>query len=81
VTHWYEYSLWAMDALTTTLIYDRLQVRPSPSSTLAGWESFWLEFNTSTAAVKPGRPPLVAYARNLFWRKGVTDASPYLIRP
>ena len=79
---WYEYSLWAADATTgPVLIYDRMQVRPSPQSTSASWEAFWLEYNTSTATVKAGRPPLVAYARNIVVLKGVTNPTSLLIRP
>lgn len=84
VDQWYRYSLWAADASTgPVLIYDRLQVRPSPQSTSASWESFWLEFNTSTAAVKPGRPSLVAYVRNVVALKGTARSSvtPLLVRP
>jgi hypothetical protein len=79
---WYEYSLWVADATTgPVLIYDHLQVRPSPQSTTASWEGFWLEFNTSTLAVKPGRPSLVAYARNVVMLKGVSNVGSLLVRP
>lgn len=79
---WYEYSLWAADATTgPVLIYDRLQVRPSPDSTKASWESFWLEFNTSDDVIQPGRPPLVAYVRNVVALKGVSNVTSLLQRP
>lgn len=79
---WYEYSLWAADVnQDPVLIYDRLQVRPSPQSTTASWEAFWLEFNTSTSTVKAGRPDLVAYVRNVAILKGLTDPRPLLQRP
>lgn len=80
--HWYRYSLWAADEKTgPVLIYDRLKVRPSPKSATASWESFWLEYNTSTNPVRPGRPPLVAYARNVVALVGLADPRPLLIRP
>jgi hypothetical protein len=79
---WYEYSLWAADATTgPVLIYDRLLVRPSPDSTQAAWESLWLEYNTSTATVKAGRPALISYARNVVVIKGLADPRSLLLRP
>ena len=82
---WWQYSLWAADAETgPVLIYDRLQIRPSPKSETASWEDFWLEYNTSTNLARsnrPDRPPLIAYARNVVMLKGVADVTPLLRRP
>lgn len=81
---WYEYSLWAADANTgPVLIYDRLQVRPSPQSSTAAWEAFWLEFNTSTSLTrsKATRPQLVAYVRNVVMLKAVANVAPLLVKP
>ena len=82
---WWQYSLWAADAQTDpVLIYDRLQIRPSSESKTGSWESFWLEYNTSTsvaASNRPNRPPLVAYARNVVMLKGINDVTALLQRP
>lgn len=79
---WYRFSLWVADTRTgPVLIYDKLKVRPSPKSQTASWESFWLEFNTSTNEVKRGRPPIVAYVRNVVALVGLKDPKPLLVRP
>jgi hypothetical protein len=82
---WWQYSLWAADAQTgPVLIYDQLQIRPNRKSETASWESFWLEYNTSTnvsRSNRPNRPPLVAYARNVVMLKGVNDVTTLLQRP
>jgi hypothetical protein len=82
---WWEYSLWAADAQTgPVLIYDKLQIRPGPDSLTGSWESFWLEFNTSTSwteSNKLNRPPLVAYVRNVVMLKGLDSVGSLLQRP
>lgn len=79
---WYEFSLWAADVNNDpVLIYDRLQMRPSPDSTSASWESFWLEFNTSTNTRTSTSPALVAYVRNVVALKGLTNPLSLLQRP
>lgn len=80
-SQWYEYSLWVADAHTGPVqIFDRLQVRPSPSSKSATWESFWLEFNTSSNDRAGTTFDLVAYVRNVVMLS-VSDPTPFLIRP
>jgi hypothetical protein len=75
------FSLWMADVnrLPVNLL-DRRLIKPNSSGR---WESFWLEFNTSTNNVKPGRPPLVAYVRNVVMLRGVTssDVPALLERP
>jgi hypothetical protein len=79
---WWEYSLWAADAQTGVVqIFDKLQLRPNPNSTTGGWESFWLEFNTSSNTRAGTTFDLVAYVRNVVMLKGVSDPTSLLIRP
>jgi hypothetical protein len=73
-------SLWVADEdRAPTQIYNRLQVTLYPP----GIEKFWIEFNTSTNEVKPRRPNLVAYFRNVVVLKdvGYSGVSSLLQRP
>jgi hypothetical protein len=65
-------SLWAADEDRGPVqLYNRLQVTLWPP----GVQKFWLEFNTSTNEVKPGRPDLVAYMRNVVILRDVGYAN------
>jgi hypothetical protein len=76
---YYELSLWVADVnRDPVLILDRALVQPKSGYR---WDSFWLEYNTSTDLVKAGRPDLISYARNLVMLHGISDPTPYLIRP
>jgi hypothetical protein len=61
------------------LVYDRLLIRPGASN--IGWESFWLEFNTSSNNRAGTTFDLVAYVRNVVMLKGVTNPTSLLQRP
>ncbi|HEY0872610.1 MAG TPA: hypothetical protein VGD94_03990 [Vicinamibacterales bacterium] len=77
---WTEFSLWVADATRGPVqLLDRSLVTPKGSG--ARWDEFWLEYNTSTDTVKPGRPPLVGYARNIVMLHNVTNVGPLLQRP
>lgn len=77
---WTELSLWVADVHRDPVqILDRALVTPRPGYTR--WDSFWLEYNTSTDLVKAGRPDLISYARHVVMLQGVGDPRPLLKRP
>ena len=85
---WYEFSLWIADPTKgPVLAFDRLLITPNLPGGGGGagssdrWESFWLEYNTSSNQLPPGRGPLVAYARNVVMLRGVSDVAGLLERP
>ena len=76
---WYECSFWIADEDRGPVqILDKRLVRPKD---VQGWNSFWVEMNTSSDGVRRGRPTLVAYVRNVVMLAGLTDAGPLLVRP
>jgi hypothetical protein len=79
---WHEFSLWVADEnRQAVLILDRLQLKPNVERGATGWQSFWLEYNTSAGRIPESRGPLVAYARNVVMLRGVSDPVPLLQRP
>lgn len=75
-----ELSLWVADVNRDPVqILDRALVTPRPG--YSRWDSFWLEYNTSTDTLKAGRPDLISYARNVVMLQGISDPRPLLIRP
>jgi hypothetical protein len=40
-----------------------------------GWQSFWLEYNTSAHGWDTGFPARVGYARNVVMLRGVTPSA------
>jgi hypothetical protein len=76
---WWELSLWAADTSRDPVqILDKALVQPKSGTR---WDQFWLEYNTSTDAIKPGRPNLVSYCRNVVMLQGLSDPTPLLIKP
>ncbi|BCS33195.1 hypothetical protein TBR22_A24220 [Luteitalea sp. TBR-22] len=76
----WDFSLWVADETRDpVLLYDKEGVRPNEKS--QQWERFWLEYNTSTKDIKPGRPELVAYARNVVVLRPTVDMKDILRRP
>lgn len=74
-----EFSLWMADENRDPVqLLDKRLITPGSSGR---WESFWVEFNTSTDAIKAGRPPLVSYVRNVVMLRGINDPTPLLVRP
>lgn len=74
-----ELSLWVADPTHgPTQILDRALVTKRNG---LPWDQFWLEYNTSNDTVKPGRPELISYARNVVMLKGLSDPTPLLIKP
>lgn len=75
----YAFSLWMADANRgPVVLLDRREIKPGSSGR---WESFWIEFNTSTSTVTAGRPSLVAYVRNVVMLGGITNVASLLQRP
>ncbi len=71
---WTEFSLWVADVNTGPVqILDRELVTERYSG--ATWDYLWVEFNTSTNTIKPGRGDLVAYARNVVMLQGISYQS------
>ena len=53
-----------------------------PTATHGYWDKFWLEYNTSSNYVAPGRGPLTSYARNVVMLKGVDpESAGLLVKP
>jgi hypothetical protein len=70
-------SLWVADSTRGPVhIFDGLQV-----SVLRGIQNFWVEYNTSTDAVAPGRGPLVSYIRNVVMLRDVANRDRLMVRP
>ncbi len=68
---WYELSYWMADENQAPVqILDKRLVTNKFNG--ARWDEFWVEFNTSTDAVKPGRGNLVAYVRNVAILHGLS---------
>lgn len=60
---WWNHSLWVADALRPAVqCYSNAGLLPA--AVPGGWQQWWIELNTSTDTIKPGRPPLVVYVRN-----------------
>ncbi|WP_396625812.1 hypothetical protein [Luteitalea sp.] len=75
---WWEFSLWLADERRRAVcLYEREAIRPRDD----GWQRFWLEYNTSKAATKPGRGALISYVRNVVVLKPLDDMTPVLERP
>ena len=79
---WYEFSLWLADASRgPVLVLDRLQIKPNYPAGATGWQSFWLEYNTSDHGLATGFPARVGYARNVVMLRGVgASAVPGLLQ-
>jgi hypothetical protein len=79
---WVEFSLWVADEMRgPVLVLDRRQLKPDITRGADGWESFWLEYDTSASTIPPTRGPLTAYIRNVVMLKGITDPTPLLQSP
>lgn len=80
---WELVTMWAASPVSApTLIYDRIQMQLATLDGLwNGLHSFQLEFNTSTDALQPGRPPLVCYVRNVVMLRDVANVSAVLVKP
>lgn len=79
---WHEFSLWMADETRSpVLVIDARQIKPNYAVGAEGWESFWLEYNTSAGRIPASRGPLVSYVRNVVMLRGVTVVSPLLERP
>jgi hypothetical protein len=77
---WHTFSVWMADETRAPVqLINALQMKPSPGGD--GWESFWLEYNTSSASIPATRGPLVAYIRNVVMLKGVSDPTALLQSP
>ncbi len=75
---WWDLSMWVADEKRdATQLYNNQAVKPNGT----GWDRFWLEYNTSTSGVKPGRGELVAYARNVVVLRAPGEGMPALERP
>jgi hypothetical protein len=82
VGEWREFSLWAADETRDpVLMVDRRQLKPNYPRGAQGWESFWLEYNTSGTRIPAGRGPLVGYVRNVVMLRNAPDPLPLLQRP
>jgi hypothetical protein len=76
VGEWYEFSLWLADASRgPVLVLDRRQIKPNYPLGATGWQSFWLEYNTSAHGWDTGFPARVGYARNVVMLRGVTPSA------
>ncbi|HUE86424.1 MAG TPA: hypothetical protein VMO26_10130 [Vicinamibacterales bacterium] len=79
---WHEFSLWVADENRgPVLINDRLQIKPNVKNGWNGWNSFWLEYNTSSKGLDEGFGARVAYARNIVMLRGATNVQSLLQRP
>jgi hypothetical protein len=77
-----EYSLWVADEQNgPVVLIDRVQVMPSSRSARREWESFWLEYDTSSKSIPARRGPLVGYVRNVVMLRNVPDVMSLLERP
>jgi hypothetical protein len=75
---WWNFSMWMADESRDPVkLFDNEAVKPKGQ----GWERLWLEYNTSTNAVKQGRGELVGYVRNVVVLKPLGDVTPILQRP
>lgn len=75
---WWNFSLWVADEKRDAVqLYADQAVKPNGT----GWDRLWLEYNTSTRAVKPNRGELVSYVRNVVVLKSQSDLKPLLERP
>lgn len=77
----YEFSLWVADENNNpVLLIDRVIIGPN----MPGWDfwnSFWLEYNTSTNEIPPGRGALVGYVRNIAMLRDPANVTSLLQRP
>jgi hypothetical protein len=74
---WTRASLWIADpGRGPVQIFNRLAF-----TVLGGVDRFWLEFNTSTEPVAPGRGPLVAYVRNVVMLRDAPNPTSLMQRP
>jgi hypothetical protein len=77
---WHEFSLWMADETRDpVLVIHARQMKPNRGA--EGWESFWLEYNTSGGGVTAARGPLVSYVRNVVMLRAVSEVSALLERP
>lgn len=80
----YDYvTMWVADEVQSPVkIYDRIPMSIKPGF---GIDQFWLEFDTSTDILRPGRTTdfrdLVAYVKNLVVLRNPGDVTPLLLRP
>lgn len=78
---WWDLSLWVADETREAVqLFEKEAVRPNRPKG-KGWDRFWLEYNTSTSAVKPKRGDLVSYVRNVVVLRFVGDPAGLLERP
>jgi len=71
---WFEFSLWVADETRgPVLVLDRLQLKPDITRGADGWQSFWLEYDTSATQIPPTRGTLTAYIRNVVMLKGIRN--------
>jgi hypothetical protein len=79
---WFEFSMWVADETHSPVkTIDRLLIKPDYPEGAIGWEGLWLEYNTSSTVIPPGRGPLVGYARNVVMLRSVSDPTQLLERP
>lgn len=69
---WWELSYWVGDSREVAHIIDKALIKPKSGGKFDMW---WIEFNTSEATVKAGRPALVAGVRNLAMLKGLQPSA------
>lgn len=75
---WWEFSLWLADERRKPVaLYEKARIKPNGS----GWDRLWLEYNTSTSQLKPGRGELVSYVRNVVVLRLAGDVRPILQSP
>lgn len=79
---WHEFSMWLADETRDpVLVLDGLRMKPNYALGATGWETFWIEYNTSGKGLPEGFGSRVAYARNVVMLRGVTDPRGILERP
>ncbi len=77
-SEWWDLSMWMADeARGPVQLFKQEAIKPKGK----GWDRLWLEYNTSTNGVKPGRGELVSYVRNVVVLKPLGDVSTILQRP
>jgi hypothetical protein len=76
-------SMWVADETRDPVkLFDRLPLSVRPTGTRPNTiDYFWLEYNTSDNALKPGRGSMVAYMRNFVALQDAASPTALLVRP
>jgi hypothetical protein len=77
------FSMWLADQTHDPVqVFDKLQLSIKPTGTRPNSVDYlWLEYNTSTNALKPGRGAMTTYMRNFVALRDVLNPTQLMVRP